>query len=32
MPKGLTVKYIQMRNQGKRMLKNISLIQHLAIR
>jgi hypothetical protein len=26
MPKDLTMKYIQMRNQGKRMLKNISLI------
>jgi hypothetical protein len=27
MPKGLIVKYIQMRNQGKIIIKNISLIK-----
>jgi hypothetical protein len=31
MPKGSTVKYIQMRNQGKIMLKNMSSIQPLAV-
>jgi hypothetical protein len=31
MPEVSIVKYIQMRNQGKIMLKNISRIKHLAI-
>jgi hypothetical protein len=31
MPKGLTIKYTQMRNQGKIMLKNISSRQPLAV-
>jgi hypothetical protein len=31
MPKGLMVEYIQMRNQGKTMIKNISLVKTLSI-